>query len=217
MEHRRVQQLVLNFPTAQQHAAQDLWVGEANRHVVDVLFHQPQPLPTARFLLLGESGSGKTHLAHLWTQRVGGQLISAAELHEPFVELPLAIDDIECVPSEQLLFHLINHHYELRLPLLLTTHRVGDELPFKLPDLTSRLKLFQPLTIGLPDDDTMQAVMQKLCADRHLLMTPDVMQYLLTRLPRSYRAVAKLVAQLDELSLSQHKRLTIPLVKTVLT
>ena len=98
---------------------------------------------------------------------------------------------------------------------------VGSEMCIRdrnlsLPDLVSRLSsgvLFQ--VHELNDAERLIALQQR--ADlRGLELSAEVGQFLLLRLPRDSQALFSALTQLDKASLRLQRKLTIPLVKTIL-
>ena len=122
--------------------------------------------------LYGPPGSGKTHLAHIWTARQGARLIGPAELTSAAVDQlaqqPLALDDADREADPVALFHLINLMRERRHALLLTGSAAPAHWSYTLPDLMSRLKAMPAERIAEPDDALLSAVLVKLFADRQL-------------------------------------------------
>ena len=68
----------------------------------------------------------------------------------------------------------------------------------------------------MPDDGLVGAVMLKQFADRQLNVDPEVLTFLLARMERSFEAVGKLVAAIDEAALIEKRTITIPFAKKVL-
>jgi chromosomal replication initiation ATPase DnaA len=60
------------------------------------------------------------------------------------------------------------------------------------------------------------AVLAKQFADRQLRPSAGLIPHLLTRMPRSFAAAARLVALLDAEALARRQRLTIPLARPLL-
>ena len=170
--------------------------------------------PAHGLFLQGEHGAGKTHLAHIWAQKTG-----AVFLPQESESLPLQatiIDNIEQWKNEAALFHLYNHSKLSGIPLLVTSSALPEAQGFTLPDLRSRLNALPLAIIAPPDDALLAALLTKQLADRQLKIEPDVMSYMLPRCPRSFSAIARLVATLDTVSLAAGRTLTIPFVKSYL-
>ena len=58
-----------------------------------------------------------------------------------------------------------------------------------------------------PDDALLSALIMKLFADRQINPQPHLVQYLTTRIERSYAAAAEIVARLDTAALAQGRKI----------
>ena len=74
----------------------------------------------------------------------------------------------------------------------------------------------EPAT-GALDDALMEALLVKLFYDRQLKVPADVVRYIVDRMERSPAAARDMVANLDSLSLAERRKLTVPLVRRVLS
>lgn len=202
----------------------DFVVVDGNRVAVAALANW-QDWPMARIALVGPPGAGKTHLAHIWADAGGGQVMSSADLTEDGVpdalQIPLALDDADAVAGdparERALFHLLNLAREIGQPLLLTGAEPPARWAVALPDLKSRLGAIALTEINPPDDELLAALFEKLFADRQLEVGDGVVNYLVTHATRSFEAARALVAQLDAIALSEKRELRLPLVREVLS
>jgi len=194
--------------------------GDANRAALQVIEMWPAwPAPVV--VLTGPPGSGKTHLAHIWTHLAGGRLIAAdafaADGAGASIAGPTAIDGIDMgsVP-ENALFHLMNMATEAGTALLLTSRTNVGDWQIGLPDLNSRLRLAAPIELTAPDDALLRQVMVKLFTDRQLFVDKSVLDFLLLRMERSLASVSRIVSALDQAALSAGRRITRPLAAEVL-
>jgi chromosomal replication initiation ATPase DnaA len=168
-------------------------------------------------LLWGQSGCGKTHLGQLWASEHDAALCSAESLPTPDrIHGNLLVENIELARDQTLLFHLINHCREQGFLLLFTAGLAPKDLPFTLPDLTSRLRALPVAHIGAPDDALLAACLRKQFADRQLKVEEEVIAYITPRIERSFAAVAAIADSADSASLRERKNITIPLVKGLL-
>lgn len=217
-----MKQLPLDFAFRTAQGRQDFLVSAANADAVAWLDKWPDW--AGPFLLLtGPVGCGKTHLTHVWGAYSKAARISCDDLHtidiselNTLTQGNVILEDVEKSIEENKLFHLYNLIKENGTSLLMTSRFNIPEWEIKLPDLVSRLGTVQIARIGEPDDVLFASILLKLFSDKQIQVTPDVVQYLVTRLERSFAAALDMVTVLDSLSLAEKRKITIPLVKAVL-
>jgi chromosomal replication initiation ATPase DnaA len=86
----------------------------------------------------------------------------------------------------------------------------------KLPDLASRLAGARSAELHAPDDILFAALLVKLFADRQLFPSPDAIQYLVTRIERSFKSAQIIVALIDRIALSKQQAVTRSLIGKIL-
>ncbi len=120
------------------------------------------------------------------------------------------------LPWEQALFALFNRCLDRDTRLLFSADRGPAALPLHLPDLRSRLTSGLTLALKPLDDRGRLALLQSL-AERHALALPDeVARYVLTRSSRDPGDLIEIIERLDQASLAEQRRLTIPFVRDLL-
>jgi DnaA family protein len=133
----------------------------------------------------------------------------------------VCLDDIECIeqdlPWQIALFDLINRVKEQdNTRLILCSRFPLQALPLELPDLLSRLSWGVSFRVAVLNElERCQALILR-AEQRGLLMPLEVARYLLNHLQRDLPALIKCLDKLDELSLQQQRKLTIPFVKSTL-
>lgn len=210
-------QYALTLPLDPVFSADNFFISECNRTAWDTLQRWPNWGAHA-LILSGPAGSGKTHLAELWRARVGAACINAAALDARTAGSNghWLVEDIEGLRDERLLLHLFNATREQGGGLLMTSAVPAAQLPFTLPDLTSRLLAAASASIAQPDDAVLAASFRKQFADRQMKVDEEVIAYIVPRIERSLGAVKTLVETLDRTTLETRKNLTIPFVKHIL-
>ncbi len=181
--------------------------------------HQIMAWPAWQALLIsGASGSGKTHLGHIWAARANAEIIDCKTqpLNPQTISRNIWLDNIEHCNAEAL-FHALNYTKEQGFSLLLTATSPASQMPFTLPDLTSRLRALPTAHIDAPDDEVLSGVLHKQFADRQIKVSDDVIFYLLTHTERSFSSIANVVDTLDKQMLENKRSLTVPFVRQVLS
>ena len=191
-------QIALPFAWPVADREEDFLVSDANRNVYEHLTRWSL-WPVMATLITGPRKSGRSLLGRIFVRKTGGRLFDDAEDHD-----------------EEALFHAWNEAQEKRKPLLIVADRPPPQWKIALPDLRSRLAATPQLEIGLPDDPLIGQLILKLLGDRGIAAPPEVADYLVPRIERSYISVMRVVDILDRVMLSHHRRMTVPLAKRAL-
>jgi chromosomal replication initiation ATPase DnaA len=190
-------------------------VSPANAEAVEALDAWPA-WPGGRLALIGPEGSGKTHLARIWADRVDATIIGRGDIDLSSVAgRPVLVEDADRRSADEMLFHLINMT-DTGASLLLTGRTPPLQWTADLPDLRSRLNALMVASLRPPDDVVLEGVLLKFFAERHIKPGRDVMAYLLRRIERSVPAVMEIVARIDEKAGADGRDVTRPLVREVL-
>lgn len=201
------EQLALGFPVRQAFGRSNFWVAPCNREAIAWIDKYPD-WPMHALLIYGEAGSGKTHLAAIFSE----ERVEAKDLMEDYMPVgkKIVVENVENLQNEKALFHLFNRMHEMGGGLLMTAQKVPH---FKLPDLQSRIGMTPKAEIQMPDEQTIMSVCAKMFSDKQAIVEPAVLSYIATRVPRSFEAVRNVVNTVDELSLAKGRRITIYLIK----
>ena len=212
----------LVFDLGRQVAAEpELFVrSSCNAAAMDLLGRWPD-WPQTAIILVAPRGSGKSHLASILAARAGGQTVPASALSLAMVDrltdkLVVVEDADQDRFDEAALFHLFNRLGENGGTMLVTARRRPSAWGVGLADLASRLRAAGLVEIEAPDEALLGAVLAKQFADRQIEVTKPVLDYILTRMERSFSAAQALVEAIDTLSLEQRRAITVPLVAQVL-
>ena len=129
----------------------------------------------------------------------------------------VAIDNLFKNIVEEDIFHIINHCKQENLKVLITSNLNVNDHNFKLKDLKSRLKTFYHVSILNPDDEMIKIILTKLLIEKQFIIkNPEIFEFLVKRIERSYVSIYNLVDKLDKLSLEKKRQLTIPLIKEII-
>ncbi|MEA3017646.1 MAG: hypothetical protein QOI38_2368 [Sphingomonadales bacterium] len=188
--------LPLHWPVADRD--EDFLISEANRAAFDH-FQRWSLWPVMATLLTGPRKSGRSLLGRIFVRKTGGRLFDDAEEHR-----------------EEDLFHAWNEAQASRKPLLIVAAAPPPRWEVKLADLRSRLAATPQIAIAPPDDALLAALILKLLGDRGIAAPPEIADFLVPRIERSYVGVLRVIDALDRAVLAHHKRLTVPVAKRAL-
>lgn len=165
--------------------------------------------------LCGPPGSGKSHLAAIWAERVGAIPLHGGEasLADP-LELegrPVLLDRAQDADDETL-FHLFNLAQSGGGALLLVSRRAPGRWAASLPDLRSRLDGLRVLALEEPDDVVLAAILRMRFAEASIAPPDEVIDYLVRRIDRSAAAASAVVERLD----AEHRPVTRALARQVM-
>jgi len=195
-------QLAFALPHTESLSRDDFLEGPSNAAALALVDGWPD-WPNRIMLLTGPEGSGKSHLASIWAEVAGARSTTAHALTAAAVPGALAtgalvVEDIN--PSgfdERALFHLMNLAREDEAFVLLTSRLPLASIEVELRDLRSRLRAVPAVTLQPPDDRMFRALIVKFCSDRQLGIDETVVNYLATRVERSFVAARRTVELLD--------------------
>lgn len=216
----KAEQLPFDLGHRSAYAREDLWVSTANAEAVAWLDKWPAWGAPA-LILHGPAASGKTHLACVWQKTSGAQPLTPETLLnvEALAAPGIIIDDVEkflgSKEAEAALFHLFNRAKEQGGYILLTAASPPRDWNLALPDLKSRLLSVPAAAVGSPDEQTMAVVLAKLFSDRQIFVSQDVVQFILSRIERSFAALRDIADAVDRKALAEKRAVTIPFVREI--
>ncbi|HVX91833.1 MAG TPA: chromosomal replication initiator DnaA [Xanthobacteraceae bacterium] len=214
-------QLALSLDHRENFAPEDFLTGPSNMAALALVQRWPD-WPAHVMALVGPEGSGKSHLAAVWSTRAGAPTLPARALAE--LDLPsvlatgaLVVEDLAPeVVDERALFHLLNLAREEGASMLLIARTPPAGWTVALSDLASRLRALPTVHLAAPDDALLRALLVKLFADRQLAVDESLIAYLVSRIERSFAAARNIVTRLDREALRQQRPVTRALAVEVL-
>ena len=169
----------------------------------------------------GEKFSGKSHLANIFKlkskaflvkgDKIDNSIFKSLKLYESII-----IDDFEECNEEEILysiFNLIDHDNKY---LLINSLKPINKIKYKLPDLASRSKNCLYAEIENPDDELLFAIILKNFSDRQINIEKKIINFIISRLDRSYRKIDEFIYKIDELSLKKKKPINLKTIKEIL-
>ncbi len=161
--------------------------------------------------LIGQGGTGKTHLGQAWAQRSGAVILNGYEVLEvkPAWRNRAVFLDVADKSPEPVLFTIMNLALNGDIPTLLMASRHIPKLwEFDLPDLTSRLQNVSLLHLGDHEDILLEPIIRKLFEDRGRQITHDCVSYIIKTCDRSVDGLRRVVTQLDLAAQAQKADIT---------
>lgn len=226
-------QLPFDFSISEKHHFDNFLVSGKNSELVDLLRHFADSGEGITFIW-GREGVGKTHLlqalCHDGEEKGGLQAlylpIRKIKLFGPDVFASLhhmdliCMDDLQCIIGDQeweeSLFAFFNRSREAGVKLLVTADNPPRGLAFSLPDLASRMSWGVIYQLHELQDEDKLAALDRRAKERHMPMPAEVLQYIFSRHSRDLQSLLDVLDKLDQLSLVEKRRLTIPFVRQVM-
>ncbi len=173
--------------------------------------------PGGKLVLVGPEGSGKTHLATAWADKIGADRVDLGRPDPLAPERGRATlaEDADRRPADEMLFHLIDRA-DAAHPLLLTARTPPRAWTTDLPDLRSRLNALMVAELQGPDDVVRDAVLERFFRERNIRARKSVLDYLVKRIERSAPAARAVVERLDEAAAAEGRNITRELAREVL-
>lgn len=217
-----------------QSESNQLVVQQLKHYLEHVAEHIPEHNKKVHNLyLFGLTGVGKSHLLHAScvyadTLGVTSLCLSFSELTQLSVDVLeglenidlVCLDDIQLIAGnnewQQAVFDLYNRMIEQNKCLIITGDQSVAKLGITLPDLVSRLswgltEQLKPLT-----DKEKSFALQYRAQQRGLYISDDVASFLINRLSRDMTSLLAALEQLDQASIREQRRITIPFIKDIL-
>ncbi|MEC8146404.1 MAG: hypothetical protein VX073_06880 [Pseudomonadota bacterium] len=197
----------------------DFIVSSCNRLAASWIDRWPDWPGQYRMLnLVGPMASGKSHLAAIWSRRADATMLDGLAAGAAAPERSLVLDNVTPAEAwnEEALFHLINRTADGGASILITSETPVAAMGWALPDLASRMRAITVARLDAPDDALLRSLLEKYFADRQLAVAVQVLDYMVSRMERSFVAVQTIAATMDRRSLAERRNLTLPLAREIM-
>jgi len=216
-------QLTFDLPLREARGRGDFFVSESNAAALAAI-EGWQGWPGRKLVLVGSEGAGKSHLAAVWAGLSGAEVIGAGALATADLAAlagrSLVIEDADRLAgnaaAERAAFHAHNLVLAEGGSLLVTAARAPSRWGLTLADLASRMEGTPVVSIEPPDEALLAAVLVKLFADRQIAAPPNLIDWLVPRIERSFAAARDAVAAIDAAALSEGRPVSRALAARVL-
>ena len=213
-------QLLLDFDYKTNFNEHDFYISKSNSNAFNLIYRWPDW--NKKILnISGEKFSGKSHLANIFKLKskaflikgneIDNSIFKSIKLHESII-----IDDFEECNEEEILYSIFNLIDQDSKYLLINSLKPINEIKFRLPDLTSRSKNCLYAVIENPDDELLFAIILKNFSDRQIKIEKKIINFIISRIDRSYRKIDEFIYKIDELSLKKKKPINFKTIKEIL-
>ena len=213
-------QLLLDFDYKTNFNEHDFYLSKSNSNAFNLINRWPD-WDKKILNISGEKFSGKSHLANIFKLKskaflikgneIDNSIFKSIKLHESII-----IDDFEECNEEEILYSIFNLIDQDSKYLLINSLKPINEIKYRLPDLTSRSKNCLYAIIENPDDELLFAIILKNFSDRQIKIEKKIINFIISRIDRSYRKIDEFIYKIDELSLKKKKPINLKIIKEIL-
>ena len=213
-------QLLLDFDYKTNFNEHDFYLSKSNSNAFNLIYRWPD-WDKKILNISGEKFSGKSHLANIFKLKskaflikgneIDNSIFKSIKLHESII-----IDDFEECNEEEILYSIFNLIDQDSKYLLINSLKPINEIKYRLPDLTSRSKNCLYAVIENPDDELLFAIILKNFSDRQIKIEKKIINFIISRIDRSYRKIDEFIYKIDELSLKKKKPINFKTIKEIL-
>ncbi len=213
-------QLLLDFDYKTNFNEHDFYLSKSNSNAFNLINRWPDW--NKKILnISGEKFSGKSHLANIFKLKskaflvkgneIDNSIFKSIKLHESII-----VDDFEECNQEEILYSIFNLIDQDSKYLLINSLKPINEIKYRLPDLTSRSKNCLYAVIENPDDELLFALILKNFSDRQIKIEKKIINFIISKIDRSYRKIDEFIYKIDELSLKKKKPINLKTIKEIL-
>ena len=226
-------QMILGLNLSEDTTLANYFVNDENKQLLLTLHTTASGRGERLIYFWGEKGVGRTHLLQGCCYRANQlglralylSLKDLSGLHTDVLEglealYLVGIDDIQGIVGnrewEEAFFDFFNRMYDANKRLIISGDKPLQNLGLVLPDLSSRLSSSVIFQIhSLTDEEKIQTLRLK-AKKKGLWLSLVVAQFILKRCRRDLGSLFSALEKLDQASLKEQRKLTIPFVKEVL-
>lgn len=237
MAYKKIFQTILSLNNQKKPTVGEYILSNTNQEAFFYLNEWPN-WKTKHCIIQGPIGSGKTYLSSLWQTKTNAIRInlfyySQKKLEHAFVNnnyfiienlegyfnrkqvlRHLETNDFDCF--ETTILHFINICNEQNKNIIFTSNTSVSNLTIKTADLKSRLTLYNSFKLNIPNEATIKTLLVKQFSDYQLQVNNDVINFISSRIKRSFSEITTLVSEIDKCSMREKRNITIPFIKKIL-
>lgn len=217
-------QLTLPLSWAFSKNIEDFIVNDCNRYAFEWLEKWPFKIQDNFVCLVGDKGSGKTHLSNIWASRLNGDVIhSSSDMFSKWYDMSspdssqkyFVLDDVDQLKDDILLFYIYNTIKEKDAFLLMTAKEPPSKWGLSLNDIKSRISTINVINIEKPNDQAISSIIEKMLLQRGITVKDNVIEYIANRIDRSYESINYWVNQID-IKLTEKSKVSFSTIKSIL-
>ena len=227
-------QLILPFQVNQKASFENFFCSRDNLNLITRLSDIIVSKSTHEIIINGEEGSGKSFLMQAICNELSLKdkkfafipmhkaINMDVDIFQNLASLDLVcIDDLQLILSdrdwETALFNLINEcqQFDCSLIISIGTNESLESVTF-LPDLLSRIKRMENMTIQAVKTDQLQQALKFVSAQLDITIEKAELDFLLKHQTRKFSLLVENLLLLDQQAASLKRRITIPLIKETL-
>ena len=214
------EQQIFNFTEENFFLEDDFCISKSNEEV----YHFLNTWPNWRENIVniyGPEKSGKTFLLSIFAQKNSFIKISKKEISKRNIDYilkqkKLIIEDISNEIDNELLFLIYNHFKSNENFLIFSSLHDTANLSFSLKDLNSRFKSIFNIEIHNPSDNLLYSILLKSFSDRQIALERKIIDFILSKIERSYLAINTFVKLIDRKNLVDKKKITKKVINSIL-
>lgn len=221
----KTRQLPLPIVWAFSKKQSDFIVSDCNRYAFEWLEKWPFKIKENFVCLVGEKGSGKSHLANIWAERLGADIINAPNnvfdkwysiASSDYSQKYFVLDNADLIKDDLLLFYIYNTIKEKNAYLLLTATTSPNHWNVTFKDIRSRLSTLNIIRLQKPNEQMMYSIIEKMLIKCGICVGQNVIQYIANRIERSYEAIHYWINKLDTELIDKQVKLSIKTVRDII-
>ena len=218
-----MRQLFLPITWKVSNSVADFVVNECNKYAFEMLNKWPDEIQQRIVCLIGETGSGKTHLANLWADKNKATFLCHSDLFNAVMAISdeqshnkcYILDDADEIEDKMLIYYIYNTISEKSVFLLMTSKSDPCKWEIDLADIRSRLSTITKVNIQNPTDDAMVYILKKLLNRIGILANEDILSYITNRIERTYDAIHKVIEMLSQSIAYKKHKLNMEIVREI--
>ena len=197
---------------------EDALISDSNKIIVEWIKFWPS---WNRYLVIyGDHGCGKTCIAHFLANNYNFILADSYDIATIYNDVlnqadGIIIDDAHIYDEKKLLC-LINIVRERGKKIIIISPAPPSYWKVEINDLQSRLKAMPIVKIDQPDDQLLKILIKRLFSSKQIVIDDNIVDFLINRIERNIFYVQNIIKAIDEISLRDHKKITISFVKQVI-